>query len=133
MARKMFDWMLGVAGPVFVKEAGFRIGLASRNFAADNNLAPKGKVMQAAIATAKERNDKLVRVEYLLLAADGELDISTVGEPGEKLRRQMARTRKADRRTAAEAATAEKREARKQRAADRKRKAEAAKAEADAS
>lgn len=107
-----FDWKLGIAGPVFLEEAKFRIGLASRNYCADNGLSAKGQVVRKAVALAKERGDKLVRVEYLLVARGA--DVKTVGDEGEPLRRQMARTRRKTRVEAVAAAKEAKRQKRRE-------------------
>lgn len=111
-----FDWQLHKTGPVFITECGFPIGLASRNLAQDRKLRPRGAAMRAAIYLARERGDKLVRLEYLLVAL-GEHKLTDGASP---LRGTMARTRRKERVAAVEAAREAKREARRQKAAARK-------------
>lgn len=114
MSGKTFDWNVSEdsRGPRYVDECGFRIGLASRSHCAAQGYSPRSQVVRRAIAIARERNDSLVRVEYLV-AAEGEskrggsLDASeamkVAGDPGQSLRRSYARDRRKARRATAKA------------------------------
>lgn len=126
MARKMIDWLLGAAGTVFVPEVGFKVGLATRNFASDKGLAPRGKSMKAAVEDAKARGLKSVSLE-LLLIANGDATIKDAGEKAKLIRGRQARARKLVRAEAVATAKEAAAKARKDKREAKKNAAEAAK------
>jgi len=116
-------------GPARVEGIVIPVGLATRHYCSLHGIAPRGKIVKAAVQIAGERGNRMIWLEDLLAAAatvsDDETTLDEVRETAVATRRAQARERRTIRKTEAQAAADAKRAARKAAADARKAAKEA--------
>lgn len=90
-SKRKYDWKLGVRGVAEI--AGDMFGLTARTHLSKLGATPRSKVTKEALRIANEREDRLVRVEHVLMAAGQ--DVKEVGDAGKTLRGRYRRERQA--------------------------------------